>query len=879
MANAQPNAIIIREEFSNTSLSQVLQRLEEKYQLHLAYEAEALEGIVIHQKIDGLPLEAALQLLLEPYGLDFIILAGNKVLVRREKSASQKETGLELSGRIIDGLSGEPLPYAALWCEQWKTGAAADGEGRFVLKIPQTAETVSLQAQFLGYAPKTFTLSPSPSGNNFTLKLAPIPQQLGPVTVTSLPPVISARKKDQGITIDADQLSRLPAFAGGNDLMRQLQFLPGISAHDDLSSSLRIRGSTDDENMVLLDGITLYRVDHFFGIFSAVNTNAIDEVKLYRNAFPAEFGGRTAGVIQMVSKSGQGNNISGKLELNLLLANVYLSAPLGKEMDLMISGRITTRDVGATQLFGLIEQPATMPMRFGGNAGNFTGSNVIGLEPDFRFNDSHLKWQWRPSAKSTWAATYFRGHDSFQYAFEQAFIQRVKNQLVRNTESYQENADWTNSGASLQWQQQWAPKWKSDFLLSYSAFQTDGAINSSLSQTGQENSLVLATNSQFNQVQGLNLNWKNTWTLAPGHSLAAGYNLTENWVEYEIDIEQFPTLKDQQQAIQHSLYLEYKGDWGKHWSGILGLRGTHYPAGQEYFFSPRLSLFYKLNDNWSLKGSLSRYQQFLREIDYEDRFGRTFGFWVLADGANFPVSNANLAMLGFNWKINGLELDVEGYSKHTDGLVAYALPLPGFGTSFTPPQDLNYQIFLGEGNTYGIDLLITKDWGPYSGWLAYTLSKTTQQFPAINNNQAFPSQDDRRHQVKWANMLRLGKWDMSATYIFASGRPYIDISRFNPMQDRREGSITPFLGYLKDYHRADVGFSYRFPIFGATGKAGASVFNLFNYKNIKYRQYIYSLPANGDSPGSGHLSDQLILGSELELLPRTFNLSFSVEFK
>lgn len=877
MAEAQPTAAtIIREEFYHTPLTQALQRLEEKYQLQLAYDAEALSGIIIDQKADGLPLGLTLRAMLEPHGLDFLILSNNKVLIRPAAGSHAADKQIHINGQVADGLNGEPLPYASIWCESLKIGANADANGRFEIAIPKDARNVELQVQFLGYETKTFNLSPAT--HNLLLRLTAVPQELGPVTITSALPLVSTTKDERGLTIRPGQLNRLPGFAGGNDLMRQLQLLPGISAHDDLSASLRIRGSADDENMVLLDGITLYRVSHFFGIFSAVNTAAIDEVKLYRNAFPAEFGGRTAGVIQMSSKPMPTSGLSGQLELNLLLANAYLSVPLSQNMGLMLSGRITNRDVANTQLFGLIEQTPAQPTRFGGNASTLAGANVIGLEPDFRFNDLHLKWSWRPRSETLLSAAYFRGFDAFRYAFEQSFTQRLRNQLVYNTESYKEASDWTNTGASFQWQQDWSPTWQSSLLLSYSTFLSDGNIESALYRQEQEDTLVLATNGHANKVEGLNLNWKHHWQLSDSQSFLAGYNLTGNRAGFEIDIEQLPLLDNRQEAFQHALYAEHQGRWGQHLTSTAGLRATHYTKGSGLYFSPRLSLAYQIGTDWSLKASLSRYQQFLREISYEDRFGRPFGFWVLADEATYPIAHANLGMLGFNMKKKGWELDVEAYAKHTDGQMAYALPRPGFDGNFAPSQELDYQLFTGEGNTLGVDVLLKKEWAPYSGWLSYTLSKTTQQYPEINDNEPFPSQEDRRHQLKWANMVQFGRWDLSAVYVFASGRPYIDISRFGPMQDRRDGSILPLINRLKDYHRADIGASYRFPLLGFTARAGASVYNLFNYENIKYRQYFYSLPAGTEMAGQNHQSDVLVLGTELKLLPRLFNLSFSLAF-
>ncbi|MCO6479618.1 MAG: TonB-dependent receptor [Phaeodactylibacter sp.] len=871
---AQVEEPVVREQFRNCSLAAAMEQLEENYQLQIAYDNDALSRITIDQFINGLPLREALRQLLEPAGLEFQMLSGKEILIRPQEARKREKQMLMLRGEVTDALSGEPLAYAAVLVESPYTGAETDRNGRFELWVPESQSSITIRAQYVGYHPLSIHLSPEQARQYQQLKLPPHIQEIEPVTVSERPPVLSTRKNAQSLSLDAGQLSRLPAFLGGNDLFRQMQLLPGISAHDDLSAELNIRGSDGSENMILLDGITLYSISHFFGVFSAVNPEMIDEVRLYKNAFPAEFGGRTAGVIEMDSKQPDGPGLQGTAELNLLMANAYLAAPLGKNMALTLSGRITGQDVADTRLYGLIRDDGPAPARSLPN-GMAAASNILSDEPDFNFFDTYARWVWRPAPASNWAASFFHSKDAFNYQYEQQYSRRFRNSIITTREAYNENADWANTGFSVQGTQQWSPAFGSDLRLSYSSFQTEGSTNTFITRPLQNDSLVILDNGQYNHIEGLEFNLKNEWSLSEGESLVGGYNFLRNGVEVSLEVEQDTILARRQAAGQHALFAEHKKQWDKHWTSTLGLRGTYYLPDGKVYLSPRLQLNYHLNEAWSLKGALSRYNQFLREMNYEDRFGRSFDFWVLADDDEFPIAHANQAMLGFNWRKQGFELDVEFYSKQLEGVVAYALLAPGFTSGgMTPPRELNYRLFRGEGNSRGVDILLKKDWGPYSGWLAYTLSKTTQNYREINRNEPFPAQDDRRHQLKWANMIRLGNWELSASYIFASGRPFTDLSRFQ-QQDRREVRIEDFIIYLPDYHRADAEVGYNFNLSGLRARASASVFNLFDHDNIKYRQYIYSL-----SPGEmGPQAPQnIVLGNEVKLLGRTLNVGFSVRF-
>ena len=138
--------------------------------------------------------------------------------------------------------------------------------------------------------------------------------------------------------------------------------------------------------------------------------------------------------------------------------------------------------------------------------------------------------------------------------------------------------------------------------------------------------------------------------------------------------------------------------------------------------------------------------------------------------------------------------------------------------------------------TKGIYVLLKKSAGKYTGWLSYTLSKTTHSFPQIDRGNPFPSQDDRRHQVKLVNQYRYKKFDFAATYIFSSGRAYTDLTKIEGQQDRIDLTAEDRISYLRDYARLDISAGYHFNLGNSKARVGASIFNVLNRKNVKYKQ-------------------------------------------
>ena len=889
-------SILIDEAFENVSIEDVFAVLKNKYQLKVAYDYDAVRDISVNKTIQSDNLKSALDQLFFNTGLEYKLVEDHRVLIRKVENHTllneneSKKNHFTFEGTILDSRSKSPLAFATIYCPATSKGTSADEAGSFTLNINTNKTEGTLTIQYLGYIPRVVTWKKGEDLSNIRIELETRALEFKEVTILEKLPAFSLGYDNGSTIFRASRLDNLPSFVGGNDIFRSIQLLPGISASDDLSSEIKIRGSSGDENMIILDGITLYKADHYFGIFSAVNANIVNQVKIYKNAFPVEYGGRTAGVVDLSSHVITHPKVSGIVQADLLTSNAYLAIPMGKNMGLLLGGRTTNKNIATSELFNLL-----MTNRETTNAQDVP--QIEKGDPEFRFYDINAKWFWNMSPKTTLTSSFFRSYDKFRYDFTRIDTTRTnrRRDIAINTERFDEVAEWNNQGAAFQINHQWKPNLRSDINFAYSSYDDSQIINSRLIRRieklpspmnpgGHPNNIrridttFQLTNSAYNAIKGLELNLKNEWDLDERQKLTFGYHLVHNEVTFKLDVDNRKPINESGQGKQHSGYLQYDLSTMGNFNFGLGLRNTYYTITEKNYLSPRLNISYKINEHFKLKASSSRYYQFLRKNYREDRFGVAYEFWILSNGIpdKFPVSSSRQFMLGMNYLKGGFELDIEAYHKNIDGVTEFALAQNGFGNSnVIPTVNKSYAIFNGTGLSKGIDLLLKKSSGSYTGWLAYTLSKTTHRFPEINRGQAFPSQDDQRHQLKIVNQLSFRKLDLSATFVYSSGRPYTDLSKIRGNQDREVLRPEDRISLLPDYYRIDLGASYNFDWDNTKGRIGASIFNLLNRQNVKYRQYIYSIPNQRDS---GLPNIQEVRGTDLLMLGFTPNVSLSLEF-
>ncbi|NET36052.1 MAG: TonB-dependent receptor [Cyanothece sp. SIO1E1] len=865
--------------YQNIPITEALAQFRDQYGIKIAYDDQALAGIQVNSSFRNLSLDLAMQKLLSETSLVYRVMGQDKVLIRPKSlaEAAAEDTEKKVTGKVLDPYTGEGLAYATVTTLDGKRGTIADEWGEFTFELTRGEE--QLRVQYLGYEAKDIKVDKAKGP--VLVRLQARPQEIPSVTIIEQHPILTLDQADGSTSLFAGTLSRLPSFVAGPDVLRNLQLLPGISAHDDLSAELKIRGGDANENMIILDGITLHKVDHYFGVFSAINGSVVEEVKLYKNTYPVEFGGKLSGLLDMTTKAGLGERAGGEIGLDLLASNISLQIPTSDRSSLMLAGRMTNNNLGNYKILNLLQQEEQQsPVQQLNSTSTITRNNVVAIEPDFRFYDLNAKWSWQAHQNTRFTASYFRGYDEMNFDYSKDFRNRIGQAVVNNQETNQEISSWENQGASLQWQQTWSPKVETHLNLSISNYQEQIGISrllrQSLLRTGELLKERLQSKTTENDIQTLSLNWNADFALSPRQNLQLGYQLNQDQVSFGISAENGNLLDRRNTGLQNAAYAEYV--WETAWNLRLegGLRLTHYDLTQNLYWSPRVNGQYQINPNAMLKTSWGINQQFTREIYHEDRFGRTFEFLSLAADQGFPVASSEQFMLGANIKSNGWEFDVEMYRKYTDGIIEHALISNGRERLERPTQRTEFRFFKGNRLTRGIDFLLKKTVSSYQGWIAYTLSKTTLSFPAIAMGDPFPSQDDRRHQLKWVNQYRYKDWDFSLNYIFSSGTPYTDISLLGDLS-RDRTTITPEerISYLEDYHRVDISANYNFMLGGRKARIGASIFNLLDRQNVKQRQYIFSI---AETRAENVPAFNTVVGTELQLLDFTPNISFSYSF-
>ena len=252
---------------------------------------------------------------------------------------------ITISGVVKDKESGETLPFANVFIKDTNIGTTTNGDGFFTLfNVP--SENSTIQVQYLGYKVETLTLTKEIVKDKITILLAPDFNKLDEVVINtdSRQQIIKMNENVSQISLSPKRLASIPNL-GEKDIFRALQLLPGVSGTNESSAGLYVRGGTPDQNLVLLDGFTVYHVDHFYGFFSAFNSDAIKDIQLFKGGFPAEYGGRISSVMDLTGKRGNINKVSFSGGLSLVSANATLEIPIGEKANLLLAGRRSYTDI------------------------------------------------------------------------------------------------------------------------------------------------------------------------------------------------------------------------------------------------------------------------------------------------------------------------------------------------------------------------------------------------------------------------------------------------------------------------------------------------------------------------------------------------------
>ncbi|PWJ42941.1 TonB-dependent receptor domain-containing protein [Sediminitomix flava] len=844
------NNLSITETYMGYSLQRIFNDLEEKYNLDFIYEKENLSKEMLSPKFfKNMNLEQVIQKLLENTTLNYQVSDGNKILIYPKgedinKKIQPSRFNFTLRGTIKEEGTNELLPNATVMIESTQKGAVTNIDGHFsVMNVP--SDTSQIIVYYLGYLPKRIQLRPFlfNKKNQIEIYLEPDETVLQEVVVED-EGIQQAMKLAQNvgqISVSPQKMASLPSL-GERDIFRSMQLLPGVSGSNETSAGLYVRGGTPDQNLILYDGMNIYHVGHFYGFFSAFNPNTIKDVQLYKGGFGAEYGGRVSSVVDITGKNGNTEDFSLTTGLSLLSANATMEIPLGNKASLIVAGRKSYAEIlqsGLYQdIFDLntstpdeITPPPGAPSG-GPDGGGFNRSRQS-VEPTFSFYDLNTKLYLHPTEKDVITMSFYHGKDELQNNFDGGGF---------SFSSQNENSqEWGNYGASMKWGRQWNEKWFSNSSLSYSQYFKD-INNLRTMRRPDDDEETTRGFVEYNVLQDLTLRQDNEYQLNASNTLKFGAQVTLNDVNYLYQLnDSLDVVNEDKQGMTTAIYLEDDMKINDKWNLKPGIRTTYYNGTDQWYIEPRLSSTYKITDRWKIKGSWGIYNQYMNQVVRSDVFTGDSEFWLLADDENVSVTKAQHFIGGISYETPKYLFDIEGYYKKLNGLTEYNLYVQrGPETSSEDYDEFFYQ---GNGVARGLDFLIQKKEGNFTGWLTYTLGQVIYDFDELAD-RAFYASHDQTHEVKLVTSYKWRKWDFGATWIFATGKPYTapegayDITLPDGNTNTYFVAGQKNINRLPNYHRMDLSATYHFKLGNKTkGDIGMSIFNVYDNDNIWYKEF------------------------------------------
>ena len=691
-----------------------------------------------------------------------------------------------IKGFVRDAANGESLPYANIFLNGTQIGSITNDNGYFVIsRIPPGAYTLVFSIMGYEKVEREVTISPQKTlTENVSLKTQVI--EFDTVVKTAKRERFEREVEISTLTLQPRELTFIPSLAEA-DLFRTLQLLPGVVSQSDFSSQLYIRGGSPDQNLILLDGVTVYNPFHLGGVFSTFNVDAIKEVEFMTGGFPAEYGGRLSSVLNIVNREGNNKKVAGKGNISLLSVKATLEGPAPRG-SWLISGRRTYFD----QIFK-------------------------GTEFDFPyyFYDLNGKLNIDISEEHRVTISGFYGDDVLDFEFEE------------DTSDVDVNLDWIwgNRTTSVKWRYIINPTIFSEILLTRSHFHNDADLDIDLSSSA-------ASLDINNSIRDYTAKGDFTYFGLPKHEIRMGLNYSRLDFRYYFGFNNFDLLDYHTKPKVFAIYGQDQWRASSRLSFKTGVRLNYYDLGERWRIAPRFGFKYRLLENFALKGSWGIYYQFLNTANSEEQNFSFMDFWFPLTQQYRPLQ-ATHYVTGIEWWLPyDMILTTEIYYKD----MANLLDLNEQG-DFADPDD---DFFVGEGWATGLEILLKRSMGRLNGWVGYSLAATKRDIAATR----FYPKYDRRNNFNLVLNYDLGRrWTFNLLWTFGSGFPYTPILgkywhyEYDLVEKELEQEIRNKRGdknsqRYPDYHRLDVSLSKKWQPFGLPVTVYLQVINLYNRKNV-----------------------------------------------
>lgn len=719
----------------------------------------------------------------------------NRLYTLGNPEQAEMKGSVRLTGYIRDETTSQPAAGISIYTEDKKYHAISDAYGFYSLSLPRGYATLIIQG--FGYK-DSHRLIRIFSESSLDINIAEEVYSLSGIVI-SAEKMENVRNVQLGVEkVRADRIRHIPMAFGEADIIKVVLTLPGVKSVGEASGGFNVRGGASDQNLILFNDGTIFNSAHLFGLFSLFNNDIVSSLELYKSSIPARYGGRISSVLEVNSREGNKNKITGSAGIGLLTTKITLEGPVVKDKtSFILAGRTTYSD----WLLGLIPENSG----YNNGSANFYDLNA-GISHKFNENN-HL-----------YVNGYF-SRDRFSFNNENSYAYQNVNTSVKFRSILSDNSTMVLSAAYDRYNYR-----TRDTSLASNAYD----LAYKLQQISAKADFTTRLGIHHKLNYGVNAF---LYYIHPGTYTPFG---EASLVEADI--------LEREQALESALYISDTWEINPNLSFELGLRYGLYsalgpknyylyqagvPRSEESitetvnapggkFIKPyhgpelRLSVRYAFTPTFSVKAGFNSMRQNIHMLSNTTIISPT-DIWKLSD-ANIKPQQGWQAAAGLykNLFDNTLECSIEGYYKNISNYLDYAS-----SAKLLMNHHIETDVIETQGKAYGVEVMLKRSLGRLNGWLSYTYSRTLlrQNDPSVpnpvNNGQWYPAAYDKPHDVKFVGNFKIThRFSFSMNLDYSTGRPitlpvgsYYYSGGWRLMYSDRNAHRIP------DYFRMDLSFN------------------------------------------------------------------------
>lgn len=672
------------------------------------------------------------------------------------------------------------------------------------------------------------------------------------------------------LNVSRENVLKTPVILGEPDVIKTLQFEPGIAGGVEGFAGMYVHGGNSDENLYMLDNIPIYQVNHFGGLFSAFNTDAIKNIDFYKSTFPTKFDGRLSSYMDVYSREGANNKIKGSLRIGLVSGSAHVEGPIWKDhTTFSLSVRRSWYDlftIPAVAIANAVNEPSEDDFTFG-----------------YAFTDLNARITHKFSDKSRLYGMLYYGED---------YLKNGTHTSKKSTDYYEKRESrlrWGNIVASAGWIYNFTPDLWGTVCAAFTRYHSTLKSLNESSYLENDDKIDFVSNNMTSK------NNISDWILKTDYEWHSS-NVNKFNFGASVTFHKYLPSKDSRTLISDNIQSEFQGNYTDYKSREFNIYaednltlfnrlhlnfGLHaslfnITGKTKHGISPRFSFNYTASNNVAVKGGYSRAVQYVHQLS-QSVISLPTDQWIPIVGDQKPQTSDNIS-LGVYWKpMNLLTISVEGYYRWMHDVIDYRdeyYLLP-------PDAQWNAKLTQGKGTSKGMDFKISKEFGKVKGQVSYSLLWADRQFADKNHGKKFPARFDNRHKINVLLNWKINeKWEIGATWTGMTGNritlptqcwqdPRIGPWHYDMMLETEVNNFR-----LPFYHRLDLSLTRH-------TRHGYWTFGLYNaYCNMNTIAVVLDYSYNGNidyywKPSGEYKSSLKPVFQKFKLLPTIPSVSYT----